>query len=126
MDKVAIQYPVALHNKTTAVYNNYLPNTLSKNSIKTMKLMDFKQFEFEESKNSNLKKFLDFHRIFYAKHYKIVKNDEKVDFYLKEVASENISFTMKILFNLPSFVLKTLFKVKNGLLKKEIRLYNFK
>ena len=120
--KIAIQYSVALHNKTTAVYNNYLPNTLSKNSIKTMKLMDFKQFEFEESKNSNLKKFLDFHRIFYAKHYKIVKNDEKVDFYLKEVASENISFTMKILFNLPSFVLKTLFKVKNGLLKNGIRL----
>ena len=42
-----------------------------------MKLMDFKQFEFEENKNSNLKKFLDFHRIFYAKHYKIVGNDEK-------------------------------------------------
>ena len=27
--KIGIKYPVAIHNKTTAVYNNYLPNTLS-------------------------------------------------------------------------------------------------
>lgn len=113
--KIAIKYPVAIHNKTTAVYNNYLPNTLSKRSFKTMKLMDFKQFELEENKNPDLKKFLDFHRIFYAKHYKIIGNNERIQFYLNDIEKENIPFMMKMLFNTPSFILKALFQLKKGI-----------
>ncbi|WP_320814064.1 glycosyltransferase family 2 protein [Flavobacterium sp.] len=118
--KIGIKYPIAVHNKITAIYNNYLPNTLSKNSFKTMKLMDFKQFEFEEKENPHLKNFLDFHRIFYAKHYKIIGNEEKVRFYLNDVANENLSFMIKVLFKTPSSILNTLFKLKNWLLKKGI------
>ncbi|MEQ3662248.1 MAG: glycosyltransferase family A protein [Flavobacterium sp.] len=120
--KIAIKYPVALHNKTTAIYNNYLPNTLSKRSIKTMNLMDFNQFKEAENKNSDLKSFLDFHRIFYAKHYKIIGNDEKVYFYLKDVANENLSFMIKVLLRTPSSILNILFKLKNWLLKKGIEI----
>jgi glycosyltransferase involved in cell wall biosynthesis len=118
--KIAIKYSVALHNKITAVYNSYLPNTLSKNSIKIMNLMDFNQFKEEENKNPNLKNFLDFHRVFYAKHYKIIGNDEKVLFYLKDVKKENISFKMKILLNTPVFILSALLKIKHLLKKKGI------
>ena len=59
--KIAIKYPIALNNKTTAIYNYYLPNTLSKKSIKTMTLMDFNQFKEQEKQNLDLKRFLDFH-----------------------------------------------------------------
>ena len=118
--KIGIKYPVAVHNKITAIYNNYLPNTLSKNSFKTMKLMDFKQFELKEKENPHLKNFLDFHRIFYAKHNKIIGNDEKVHFYLNDVTNENLSFMMKVLFKTPSSILNILFKLKNWLLKKGI------
>ena len=118
--KIGIQHPVALNNCVTAIYNNYLPNTLSKNSFKTMKLMDFKQFEFEENKNPDLKKFLDFHRVFYAKHYKIIGDNESAQFYLKDVNKDNIPFKMKILFNIPSFILFQLFQFKKWWLKKEL------
>lgn len=118
--KIGIKYPIALHNKTTAIYNNYLPNTLSKRSIKTMKLMDFNQFKEDEKKNVDLKDFLDFHRIFYAKHYKIVGNKKKVCFYLKDVNSNNISFQMKILFKTPSFFLNWLFQLKNWSVQKGV------
>jgi len=113
--KIGIKYKVAINNKTTAIYNYYLPNTLSKNSIKTMKLMDFNQFKDEEEKNKDLKRFLDFHRIFYAKHYKIVGNNEKVDFYLKDVNKKNISTKMKLFFKTPSFILNGLFQLKKWL-----------
>ena len=120
--KIGIKYPIAVHNKITAIYNNYLLNTLSKNSFKTMKLMDFKQFEFEENKNPDLKNFLDFHRVFYAKHYKIIGDNESAQFYLKDVNKDNIPFRMKVLFKTPSSILNTLFKLKNWLLKKGINL----
>jgi glycosyltransferase involved in cell wall biosynthesis len=118
--KIAIKYPIAIHNKTTATYNYYLPNTLSKNSIKSMILMDFEQFKEEENNNLDLKNFLDFHRIFYAKHYKIAGNDEKLAFYLKDINKKNISFKMKILFKTPSIILKVLFQLKNWFFKKGI------
>jgi len=120
--KIGIKYPIAVHNKITAIYNNYLPNTLSKNSFKTMKLMDFNQFKEEESKNPDLKKFLDFHRVFYAKHYKIIGDNKSAQFYLKDVNKDNIQFKMKILFNTPSFILFQLFQFKKWWLKKGINL----
>lgn len=120
--KIGIKYPVAIHNKTTAIYNNYFPNTLSKNSFKTMKLMSFKQFEVEESKNSDLKKFLDFHRVFYAKHYKIIGDNKSVQFYLNDVNKDTIPFMMKIIFKTPSFILFQLFQLKKWFLNKGINL----
>lgn len=113
--KIALKYPVAIHHKSTAIYNYYLPNTLSKNSIKTMKLMDFNQFNEAEKQNVDLKHFLDLHRIFYAKHYKIVGDYENVDFYLKDVNKENISIHMKLFFITPSFILNGLFHLKKWL-----------
>lgn len=120
--KIAIKYPIALNNKTTAIYNYYLPNTLSKKSIKTMTLMDFNQFKEQEKQNLDLKRFLDFHRIFYAKHYKIVGNNDKVEFYLNDVNKENISNNMKLFFKTPSFILSSLFQFKNWLFKKGIKI----
>lgn len=120
--KIAIKYPIALNNKTTAIYNYYLPNTLSKKSIKTMNLMDFNQFKEQEKQNLDLNRFLDFHRIFYAKHYKIVGNNDKVEFYLNDVNKENISNKMKLFFKTPSFILSSLFQFKNWLFKKGIKI----
>ena len=34
--KIGIQYEVALNDKYTSIYNYYLPNTLSKNKIKSI------------------------------------------------------------------------------------------
>ncbi|WP_052705039.1 glycosyltransferase family 2 protein [Flavobacterium sp. 316] len=124
--KIAIKYPIALHNKTTAIYNYYVPNSLSKKDIKQMKLMNFNQFRSEEIKNKDLKKFLDLHRIFYAIHYKMAKENKLVNFYLGDVKRSNIPLKTKILFLLPSFLLRKLLKLKHWLRNKgvDFTIYN--
>lgn len=118
--KIAIEYPVALHDKTTAIYNYYVPNSLSKKDIRQMKLMNFNQFKQEELKNKDLKKFLDLHRIFYAIHYKIANENKLVQFYLQDVKSYNIPLKTKALFLLPSPILQKLLKLKHWLRNKGV------
>ena len=118
--KIAIKYPVALHNKTTTTYNYYLPNSLSKKSIKSMKLMDFSQFLENEKQNEDLKDFLDKYRIEYALQYKIAGDYVNSKKYLTEVKKTNISLITKILFNIPSKILKKLLAFKHWLRKKGI------
>ena len=124
--KIGIQYKVALNNKYTSIYNYYLPNSLSKNKIKSMQLMDFSQFEKAELKDIYLKEFLDLHRFFYAIQYKSIGDKENALFYYTKIAPKNLTLTNKILFSLPSFVLQLLYKIKR-LLKKigiEFSTYN--
>ncbi|MCW1147616.1 glycosyltransferase family 2 protein [Flavobacterium lacisediminis] len=124
--KIGIKYEVALNNKYTSIYNYYLPNSLSKNKIKSMQLMDFSQFEKAEQKDIYLKEFLDLHRFFYAIQYKSIGDKENALLYYTQIAPKNLTLTNKILFSLPSFVLQLLYKIKR-LLKKigiEFSTYN--
>ena len=114
--KIGIKNRVAISNKTTAIYNFELPNSLSKTSFSKKKLMDFKQFSEAEKQNNSLKKFLDIYRLEYALQFRIAGEIEKSNSYLKDITSK-IPFKTKVLFITPSFILKFLLKVKH-LLKK--------
>lgn len=115
--KIGIHYSVAISNRITAVYNYNTPNSLSKKSINTMKLMDFEPFKTAESQNSSLKKFLDLYRIEYGLRYYIFGYTDKKNFYLKNIDAKNINLKIRFLLNLPSSSLRILFKVKNYLKK---------
>ncbi|WP_333808149.1 glycosyltransferase family 2 protein [Flavobacterium sp.] len=124
--KIGLLYPVAITNKLTALYNFNSPNSLTKRKICEMKLFDFSQFERAEENNIYLKELLDLHRFFYAIQYKSIGDTENALFYYTKIAPKNLTFTNKILFNLPSFVLQLLYKIKH-LLKKigiEFSTYN--
>lgn len=110
--KIGIKYRVVINNKHTSIYNYYLPNSLSKNKIKSMQLMDFKQFEKFEEKDAYLKEFLDLHRFFYAIQYKAIGDIKQAKNYFNEMNSKNITLVNHILFFLPSFVLQMLYKIK--------------
>ncbi|MES2810962.1 MAG: glycosyltransferase family 2 protein [Bacteroidota bacterium] len=124
--KIGISYPIAISNKTTAVYFFNTQNSLTKRKISEMQLLDFSQFKKAEEKDIYLKEFLDLHRFFYAIQYKTIGDTKKALFYFNNIASKNLTLTNKILFALPSFVLQTLYKIKR-LLKKigiEFSTYN--
>jgi glycosyltransferase involved in cell wall biosynthesis len=124
--KIGILSPIAVSNKSTALYYFNTPNSLTKRKINQMKLMDFSQFEKAEQKDSYLKEFLDLHRFFYAIQYKSIGDKENALFYYTKIASKNLTLTNKMLFVLPSFVLQLLYKIKR-LLKKigiEFSTYN--
>lgn len=113
--KIGIEYPVALTNKTTAIYNNNIPDSLAKRYVNSMKLVDFEQFKQFEKENPSLKKFLDLYRIEYGLRYYIFGNKEKASFYLKDVAPQNISLKIQLLLKIPSVFLRLFLKSKNTL-----------
>lgn len=115
--KIGIQYPVAVNNTITAIYNNTIHNSLAKKNIGSMQLMNFKQFKISEQENPSLKKFLDLYRIEYGFKYYLAGYKEKSDFYLKNVDKKNISSKIQFLLKLPPFCLRFLFK-SNSFLKK--------
>lgn len=124
--KTGIEYRVAITNTITAIYNYDIPNSLAKNNISTMKLMDFDQFKISEQQNPNLKAFLDIHRFFYAILYKTYGNKSIANKFYYEINKKNIGLINRLLFHLPKNLLKILYKTKH-LLKKisfEFSTYN--
>lgn len=115
--KIGIKYPVAITNKTTAVYNYNIPNSLAKNHVNSMKLMDFEQFNLSEKENPSLKNFLDLYRMEYGLRYYIFGNKDKMNFYLKDVDQQNISLKIRFLMKMPSVFLRFFLRLKNALKK---------
>ncbi|MGO4772956.1 glycosyltransferase family 2 protein [Flavobacterium sp. W22_SRS_FK3] len=124
--KAGIEYPVAITNTITAIYNYNIPNSLAKNSISMMKLMDFDQFKIPEQQNPDLKTFLDIHRFFYAILYKTYGDKSIANKFYHGIDKKNIGLINRLLFHLPKNLLKILYKTKH-LLKKisfEFSTYN--
>lgn len=118
--KIGICHQVAITNTITAIYNYDIPNSLAKNNINSMKLMDFTQFEIYEDENPDLKSFLDLHRFFYSILYKTNENKTIANKYYDATNKKNIGLINRLLFHLPSNLLKILYKIKHLLKKMSI------
>lgn len=116
--KIALKHNIAINNVTTCIYNYYISNSLSKTKISEMKLLDFSQFEKNEKVNPDLKSFLDLYRLEYGLHFKIIGEKEKAAFYLNNVDSTNKTYKIKLLLVTPSFILRSLLKIKHWLRSK--------
>jgi glycosyltransferase involved in cell wall biosynthesis len=114
--KIGLNYPVALNDECTVLYDFETPNSLAKTPILEKKLMDFTQFAAAEKQNASLKKFLDLYRLEYALHFKIAGDTEKSIFYLHDIATK-IPFKTKLLLGTPGFILRFLLTLKQQLKK---------
>lgn len=124
--KIGICHQVAITDKITAIYNFDIPNSLAKNNISSMKLLDFAQFKNAEQENPDLKSFLDLHRFFYSILYKTYGDHKIAQKYYDAISKKNIGIINRMLFHLPANFLKILYKIKH-LLKKisfEFSTYN--
>lgn len=114
--RIALNYKVAISNKTTAFYNHMVENhSLSKLDIENRSLPDLDKYGTQEKLNSSLKDFLDLYRIEFALHFHISGNQNKKKFYLKNVSPENISSKTKLLLKLPPVLLRKLLFFKRYL-----------
>lgn len=113
--KIGICHQVAITNTITAIYNYDIPNSLAKNNIHSMKLMDFVQFKIPEKENPDLKSFLDLHRFFYSILYKTNRNKIIANKYYNAINKKNIGLINCLLFHLPINLLKILYKIKHQL-----------
>lgn len=117
--KIAIQYPVAIHNKVTAIYHFEISDSLSKKNISSKKIFDFDQFRNFEKDNLSLKAFLDIYRIEYALQFRIVGLKDQSKRLLKEVTTK-IPTKTKFLLLLPSWLLKRFLTIKHWLKRRGI------
>lgn len=115
--KIGVEYPVAITNTITAIYNNDISESLAKRNIASMTLMDFEQFKIAEKENPSLKKFLNVYRIEYGFKYYVSGDKDKSLFYLKDVDKQSISLKIRLLLKLPPVSLR-LFLGLNKRLKR--------
>lgn len=114
--RIGLKYKVVVSNQTTLEYNFLFENQgLSKTNIEKKSLPNLEKYNQEEKSNKSLKRFLDLYRIEFGLHFHILGNKNKKDFYLKNVASENINPKAKLLLNLPSKLLRKLLFLKRHL-----------
>jgi glycosyltransferase involved in cell wall biosynthesis len=110
--KMGINFPVAITNKITCIYN-FENNNISQSNITNHKLLDFKEYASFEKKNKSLKQFIDVYRVEYGLKYKTAGLIEKSNEYLSEVDKKSISKSTKILLQLPPKILQLLLKLKH-------------
>ena len=115
--KVGLKFPVAISNKTTVIYNFETPSSLSKQVIHPNQIMDFTQFEAIEKNNLFLKEFLDLHRFFYAIQFKAWGNENEAELIFRKINPKNIRLINHVLFKLPGFILRFLYKIKRQMKK---------
>jgi len=119
--KIGIKYKVSITNSETLIYNFLEENkSLSKTHINFKTIPNFSQFLNAEKINESLKKLLDLYRIEYALKYHIAGNHKKTKELLQSVASENLKFKTKLLFDFPSIILRPLLNLKHYLKSKGI------
>lgn len=118
--KITIAYPVAITDSYTMVYNFDLPQSWSRASMKSRKIMDFNQFKNDEKTNKSLKAFVDMYRIEYALKYRIEGDIENSNLLYKDADSRNIAFKTRLLFATPPFVLRNMLDLKHWLHSKGI------
>lgn len=114
--KITLKYKIALTAENTMIYNFINANkSLSKDQSKFNKLTDLNQYVEIEKNNESLKLFLDVYRIEYGLNYHILGLKEQSLEYLKYVDPKNMNFKTKVLFKLPSFILRLMLKIKQNL-----------
>lgn len=118
--RIALKYPVAFTTKVTAHYNLAGSNRISHAKTLERSFAKLDKFGEEENADPHLKKYLDLYRADYAIKHKLAGDKEKYRFYYSGLDKKNISEKVAFLLNLPVWVLKILFIIKQKAKRKNI------
>ncbi len=121
--RIALKYPVAFTKKQTVSIKVYANNRISDTNPSKRKFMNLDNFLDEEKTNISLKKYNDMYRAELALKHRTVGDYKTCNLYLKNMDYNNINTTSKVLLQLPSFILKPLWILKQWLKTKKIDFY---
>ena len=118
-------YKLAYSKEALVTYTMFSENQITNTSIKNKVIPDFDVYENQGNGNSSLKKYLDFNRYVFARHYKM--GNDAVNFLkMKEgINLKNLNLKQQILLNAPLFLLQLTKKVKDYFIKKNIRIATY-
>lgn len=118
--RIALHYPVAFDSRVSALYKLDASNRISHSQTLKRKFSKLDKFVKHEQNNPSLKKFIDRYRIEYALKHKLAGATETTEFYLKNVDKKNIQVKTKLLFAMPTSLLKFLYRLKKVLERKKV------
>ncbi|WP_420574553.1 glycosyltransferase family 2 protein [Kordia sp.] len=123
--KYGSKYQVAYHYEALSKVRFDVPNQMSKNSIATKVLPDLDGYEHLAMENNSLKKYLDLYRYIFASMYNFENAIPQRNAMLAHINYGNLTLKQRLLLKSPRFVLLLLKRIKNFLLKRNIRVTSF-
>ena len=119
------EYKLAYSKEALVTYTMFSENQITNTSIRNKVIPDFDAYEKLANENSSLKKYLDFNRYVFARHYKM-GNDSSNFLKMKEgINPKNLNLKQRILLNSPVYLLKVINKIKRFFIKKSIQIATY-
>lgn len=123
--KSFIANKLAYAYKPLATIRLEVPNQITRSGIENKTITNLDAYEAFASKNTSLKRFLDFYRYSFGSQYKQIGNQEKFKAITKSIDYNNLNLSQKLLLKLPRILLNVLVKGKKFLLRKKIRVTSY-
>lgn len=111
---------LAYCDKAMAEITMHSENQITHSTLSDKTIIDHEYYEKANPYNTDLKKYLDFHRYTMAKRYKLDKNPAAYKKLAKSITLNNLNYKQIILLYSPVFVLKLIKKIKAKLIQKGI------
>ncbi len=123
--KYGAKYRVAYCYSALAEIHLEVPNQMSKDVISSKVLPDLDRFEALAKDTNSLKKYLDLYRYIFASLYTLENAIPQRKAILKHIDYKNLTSKQRFLLKSPRFVMILLKKIKDLLLKYNIRVTSF-
>lgn len=118
-------YKLAYSKEALVTYTMFSENQITNTSIRNKVIPNFDAYENSGNENLSLKKYLDFNRYVFARHYKM-GNDSSNFLKMKAgINPKNLNLKQRILVNSPVYLLKVVNKIKHFFIRKSIQIATY-
>ena len=119
------RFKLAYSNAVLVTYTMFSENQITNASLKNKVIPDFDAYEAMASKNQSLKKYLDFNRYVFAKHFRL-ENDTSSFYKMKNgIDAKNLNFKQRLLLKSPLILLRLIKKIKRFFIGKGIQITTY-
>jgi glycosyltransferase involved in cell wall biosynthesis len=119
------RFKLAYSKEALVTYTMLSENQITTTNLKNKVIPNFDSHETLAAKNHSLKKYLDFNRYVFAKHFKMEK--DTVNFYKMKsgIDPKNLNFKQRLLLKSPLLLLQIIKKIKRFFIGKGIQITSY-
>lgn len=124
--RISLKYSVAFFNKVSAIHQLHADNRISNSNTNLRQFINLDQYETIAKTNKFLKKFLDINRYSIYIQYKLCNNHQKAKNYLNSLDYKSLNWKQQLLTFAPSFILRSLVRLKAFMQKSGYYISSFR
>jgi glycosyltransferase involved in cell wall biosynthesis len=118
-------FQLAYSKEALVTYTMFSENQITNTSLKNKVIPNFDSYEALATKNHHLKKYLDFNRYVFAKHFKLENNTALFCKMKNGINTENLNFKQRLLLKSPLILLQFFKKLKRFFIGKGIQISTY-